>query len=195
MRLPVVATSVVAVAVAAMIGLGVWQLHRAEWKKDLLARYAAAGTLPPIAWPAVPPGKPELLYFRKASGFCLEVVGWRAIAGRNLRDEPGWAHIAQCRTGAEGPGMQVDAGWSQSSDPPSWRGGQVRGIIAPDHKYGMRLVSAQAIPGLQQSAPPSIESIPDNHLLYAIQWFAFALIAAVIYVLALRKRMREQRPA
>jgi len=195
MKVPVLATSVVAAAVAAMIGLGIWQLHRAEWKKDLLARYAAAGSLPSIAWPAVPPPKPEQLFFRKASGFCLQVVGWRAIAGSNLKAQPGQAHIAACRTGAEGPGMQVDMGWSLSAASPSWRGGPVGGIIAPDHKYGMRLVSAQALPGLEPSAPPSIDAIPDNHLLYAIQWFAFALIASVIYGLALRKKMREQAGA
>jgi cytochrome oxidase assembly protein ShyY1 len=190
MRLPVIATTVVAVAVATMIGLGIWQLQRAEWKKGLLARYEQAGKLPPVAWPAVP-DKREDYYFRRATGFCLEVVGWRAVAGRNVRDEPGQAHIAQCRTGAEGPGMQVDIGWSLSSEAPGWKGGPVTGTIAPDSKYGIRLVSAGPAPGLEQSAPPSIEAIPNNHLLYAFQWFAFAAIAAIIYVLALRKRMRE----
>jgi len=33
---------------------------------------------------------------------------------------------------------------------------------------------------------------PNNHLSYAIQWFFFAATALVIYVLALRKRWREQ---
>jgi len=35
---------------------------------------------------------------------------------------------------------------------------------------------------------PSMEQIPNNHLSYAIQWFAFAIIALVIYFLALRWR-------
>src|SRR5438128_1024365 len=124
MRIPIVATAVVTAAVAAMIALGVWQLHRAEWKRGLLAQYAAAPRLGPVAWPAVPVN-PEHLYFRKAAGFCLQVTGWRTTAGRNLNDEPGWSHIAACRTGAEGPGMQVDMGWSTRSDNPAWRGGPV----------------------------------------------------------------------
>ena len=190
MKFPFLSAAVVAAAVAAMIGLGVWQLHRAAWKKDLLARYEQAPRLPVAAWPTVP-GKPDDYYFRKAKGYCLEVAGWRAIAGRNRADEPGWSHIASCRTGAEGPGMQVDIGWSKSSDAPAWRGGAVAGIIAPDHEYGMRLVAAEAAPGLRPSAPPSLESIPNNHMLYAIQWFLFAGIAALIYALALRNRMRE----
>ena len=190
MKFPFLSAAVVAAAVAAMIGLGVWQLHRAAWKEDLLARYEQAPRLPVAAWPTVP-GKPDDYYFRKAKGYCLEVAGWRAIAGRNRADEPGWSHIASCRTGAEGPGMQVDIGWSKSSDAPAWRGGAVAGIIAPDHEYGMRLVAAEAAPGLRPSAPPSLESIPNNHMLYAIQWFLFAGIGALIYALALRKRMRE----
>jgi cytochrome oxidase assembly protein ShyY1 len=190
MRFPWIATVLVAAAVAVMIGLGVWQLHRAEWKRGLLDRYATAPQLPEIAWP-VTPSKPEQLYFRRAAGFCLQVTGWRATAGRNRHDQPGWSHIASCRTGAEGPGMQVDMGWSTGSDAPRWRGGEVRGIIAPDSKHRLRLVSSEAAPGLEPSAPPTRESISNNHMAYAIQWFLFAGVAAVIYLLALRKRRRE----
>ena len=40
----------------------------------------------------------------------------------------------------------------------------------------------------QTSKPPSPDSIPNNHLSYAVQWFLFAGIAALIYALALRKK-------
>ena len=69
--------------------------------------------------------------------------------------------------------------------------GEVRGIIAPDRKSRMRLVSATGLGGLEASNPPSPASIPNNHLFYAIQWFLFAGIAALIYGLALRKRWRQ----
>jgi cytochrome oxidase assembly protein ShyY1 len=59
---------------------------------------------------------------------------------------------------------------------------------------GMRLVADGAAPGLEPSALPSPRSIPNNHLFYAVQWFAFAGIALVIYMLALRKRRKEQAP-
>lgn len=42
------------------------------------------------------------------------------------------------------------------------------------------------------SAPPSPDTIPNNHLSYAVQWFLFAGIAAVIYALALRQRWRKE---
>ena len=189
MKLPFIPTAIVAAAVATMIGLGIWQLQRAEWKKGLIAQYEANAKLPPVAWPAVPPGDDRLLY-RRATGFCLEPASWRAVAGRNRKDEPGWAHVAACRTGAEGPGMQVDMGWSKASANPAWPGGAVSGLIVPDRKHVMRLVADRAAPGLEPSKLPAPADLPNNHMLYALQWFFFALAAAVIYVLALRRRQR-----
>lgn len=193
MKLPVIPTILVAAAVATMIGLGVWQIQRAEWKHGLIARFESAATLPEMAWPSVPP-EGDALYFRRASGFCVQPVSWRAVAGQNRAGEAGWSHIVQCRTGgAEGPGMQVDMGWSNASDAPrGWRGGKVRGMIAPDKAHRIRLISDQAAPGLEPSARPSPASVPNNHMFYAFQWFFFAIAALVIYWLALRKRNRPQ---
>lgn len=188
-RLPPVPTLVVGLAVAAMIALGVWQLRRAAEKEALLASYAASRGLPPIAWPTAPfVGDPPL--FRRAEGLCLQPVTHRATAGRNRRGESGWSHIVTCRTGAEGPGMSVDIGWS--ADPAAgrgWRGGPVSGIIAPDKLARMRLVSDRGLAGLEPSAPPSLDMIANNHRGYAAQWFAFAAAALVIYLLAFRRRL------
>ena len=190
MRFPLVPTLIVAAAVAVMVGLGIWQLGRMNEKEALIARFRHASTLPPVAWPNMPD---DTLLYSRATGFCLEVVGWRAAAGRNASGDTGWSHIASCRTGgAEGPGMQVDMGWSSSSAPPAgWNGGPVSGIIGPDRDHKIRLVSDEAVPGLQPSAPPSPEATPNNHLLYALQWFFFALAAASIYVLALKRRQKQ----
>lgn len=192
-RVPIVPTIVVALAVALMVGLGIWQLQRAKWKEGLLAQYARAQNLPPIGWPTVPLRQDQLPLFRHATGVCLQPVGRRAVAGENLAGEPGYAQIVLCRTGAEGPGMAVEVGWSKNPNAPvNWRGGPVSGIIAPDSKMGMRLVAASAPPGLEPSAPPSLNTIPNNHRSYAVQWFAFALIALGIYALAVRKRWSDE---
>ena len=191
-RLPLVPTIVVAAAVALMIGLGVWQLQRARWKEGLLSRYAQADKLPPISWPTVPVKRDTLPLFRHATGMCVKPIGQRAVAGENRSGEPGYAHIIDCATGAEGPGMSVEVGWSKNPNAKvNWPGGLVSGVIAPDRRMGMRLVAASAPPGLEPSAPPTLASIPNNHRFYALQWFAFAAIALVIYGLALRKRWRE----
>lgn len=195
-RVPILATVIVAAAVATMIGLGFWQLGRARWKEGLVAQYATAPKLPPIAFPTAPSAG-ALPLFRWATGFCVKPIGQRAIAGENRRGEPGYAHIVQCSTGAEGPGMAVDIGWSK--DPQAkwaWAGGPVTGMIAPDRLQRIRLVAASSPPGLQPSATPTTESVvqttPAGHRFYALQWFAFAAAALVIYLLALRKRLRGE---
>jgi hypothetical protein len=186
--IPIVATVVVALAVLTMIGLGVWQLRRAAWKDALLDRLAVARTLPPTAFPTSPAVDDSLL-FRRASGYCLQVIGWRESAGHNLAGEPGWRHVASCRTGGgEGPGMQADMGWSSRADAPDWRGGRVEGVIGPDRDHRILLVATTPAPGLVASAPPSPTDVPNNHRSYAVQWFAFAAMALVIYGLAIRKR-------
>jgi surfeit locus 1 family protein len=92
--------------------------------------------------------------------------------------------------------MQVEAGWSRSHEPiRGWRGGPVSGTIAPDREHRIRLVADTPPQGLQASARPNPEDLPNNHLMYAFQWFFFALVAAVIYVLALRRRQQVAAPA
>jgi len=191
-RFPVLATLLVALAVATMIALGVWQISRGYWKDRLIAQYEAAQKAPPITFPTAPM-KGELPLFRWATGNCLKPGTERAIAGQNRQGEAGYVHIVQCSTGVEGPGMAVELGWSKDPNAKwQWAGGPVTGVIAPDRQQGIRLVAASAPPGLQASAPPSLESIPNNHRLYAIQWFAFAAIALVIFLIALRKRFRTR---
>jgi surfeit locus 1 family protein len=194
-KLPLVPTLIVGLAVAAMIGLGIWQLQRAGEKEALLTRYQAAQKLPPVAFPTGPIADKDLPLFRYATGVCLKPMSRRATAGQNRDGEPGFVQIVDCMTGAEGPGMSVELGWSKNPNVAlKWPGGPVSGIIAPDRRSRMRLVAATAPKGLEPSAPPSTETIPNNHRSYAIQWFLFALMAAVIYALALRKRMKTETP-
>jgi cytochrome oxidase assembly protein ShyY1 len=89
--------------------------------------------------------------------------------------------------------MAVEIGWSKNPNAGhDYKGGPVSGIIAPDSVSRMRLVATAPGPGLEPSARPSPDSIPNNHLSYAIQWFLFAAAAALIYVLALRLRQRGE---
>ena len=188
---PLIPTILVAAAVATMIGLGIWQLQRRQDKLALLDQLAAARDLPAIDWPAAPFAGPLPLY-RKASGHCLSVTGYRTGAGQNRTGDPGFLVIADCRVGAEGPGMAVELGWSKNpAAGRTFKGGMVEGIIAPDSVSRMRLVVDRPATGLEASAPPSPDSIPNNHLSYAIQWFLFAAAAALIYVLALKRREQE----
>jgi len=196
-RVPVVATVIVVAAVALMVWLGFWQLRRAHENELLFAQYHAASKLPPIAYP-VAPIKGPLPLFRWATGFCQKVVGERESAGRNRKGEIGWAHIVDCATGAEGPGISVELGWSEDpSVKANWRGGLVSGVIVPDRVHRIRLVAASAPPGLEPAGLPSVDNAvpvtPGRNRMYALQWFSFAAIALLIYGLAMRKRWGEER--
>ena len=54
------------------------------------------------------------------------------------------------------------------------------------------LVADQPAAPLRASARPTPDTIPNNHRAYAVQWFLFAMAALVIYVLALRERLRQK---
>jgi len=194
-RLPLLPTLVVVAAAAIMIALGIWQIGRAREKEALIARYQAAQSRPPIAFPSAPMGNDALPLFRRAEGLCLRPATKRLTAGRNRAGDTGYAVIVDCVTGAEGPGMSVELGWTANPQTAvRWKGGPVSGIIAPDRKMRLRLVADTPPPGLAASAPPSLDTIPNNHRSYAVQWFLFAAIALLIYGLALRKRLAEVRP-
>jgi surfeit locus 1 family protein len=203
-RFPPIATAMVALAIAAMIGLGIWQLQRRGEKLAALSVYAQNLGKPEMAFPNPPVGDQAL--FRRASALCLEVIGWQTQGGRSAKGTNGFRHIAQCRTGAEGPTLLIDMG--VAADPmfkPVWQGGRTTGTIthAPDHRpllaglfetvpKQLMLISDQAAPGLEPTARPDLSSVPNNHLSYAVQWFLFAGVAAVIYVLALRWRQKAK---
>lgn len=184
-RLPVFPTLLVLVAAGVMVLLGVWQLQRLREKESLLARYRVSHTMATeVPWPANAQAAQAVLY-RRSRLLCLRVADQGGVAGRNARREAGLAQYAQC-TLPDGSQARVVLGWAR--DPAikgDWRGGEVRGIIAP----GPRLVADPALGGLEANERPDPAEIPNNHLAYAVQWFFFAATALVVYGVALRRRL------
>lgn len=203
-RWPLVPTIMVLAAVAIMIALGVWQLQRKGEKEALIALYqrnmAMSST---VAYPELPP-VPDAMLYRKSSVVCLEPVRWDPRSGTDRKGKTGIRMIADCRTGAEGPGVLVDVGTADDFAPPKWTGGTVAGTIVPGPEQPTliermagkaaparaMLVADAPVAGLRASAVPSAANTPNNHLAYAGQWFLFALAALVIYVLAVRRRLQ-----
>jgi surfeit locus 1 family protein len=199
-RFPLIPTAIVALAIAAMVGLGFWQLTvRLPQKEALLAQLAANPSKPEIAFPKFPD---DSLLFRKATGFCVQPVSSKLTGAGSA----GFRLIVECRTGGlEGPGMLVQVGTTR--DPmakPVWKGGAVKGRIshAPDGRTmlaslfdrtpkRLMLVADTPAPGLTANGTPDLSSVPNNHLAYGVQWFLFALVAGVIYVLALKWRGKK----
>lgn len=196
-RIPVVATILVTLAVTAMIGLGCWQLlDRLPRKEAFLAQLAANPGKPAIAFPE---SNDDRLLFRRATANCAQPVTLRRVGA----GAKGFRLIATCAGK-----LQVQLGTIR--DPTGmvgWQGGAVSGYIshAPDTRpliaglfdatpAPLMLVAAAPPAGLAANTPPDLSAVPNNHLAYGVQWFFFAGIAAIIYVLALRRRVRTQGP-
>lgn len=185
-RLPVIPTLIVLAAVAVMIRLGFWQIDRMHQKEALLARYAAAGRMSAdVPFPQGEAAAEPVLY-RHATVDCAKVVSATTIAGQNAKAEAGLAHIATCELTGGGT-ARIALGWSRSPAEARWPGGRVGGVVAP----GPRLVADPPLAGLEANARPDPANIPNNHWSYAMQWFLFALVALVIYGLAVRKRLAD----
>ena len=203
-RWPLIPTLLVLAAVAVMIALGVWQLQRKSEKEALIALYQrnmAMSSL--VTYPELPP-VPDAMLYRKSSVVCLEPVRWDPRSGTDRKGRSGIRMIADCRTGAEGPGVLVDVGIGDDFAPPKWSGGTVQGTIVPGpgQPSVMQRLMGKAVParamlvadapvaGLRASGVPSADDTPNNHFAYAVQWFLFAAAALVIYILAVRRRLR-----
>lgn len=187
----------VALVLPVLIGFGIWQIARAEWKEAVLADIAAAADAPMVV---IRPGVfPDGLQFRQVSVAldCPRQVPM-AEAGRSRSGKAGWAFVLDC-TGPDGQVLHLVAGWAARAD--QWpmadaRAGDVAGMLVPGTKVRWRLVANSAPAGLEPVAPPGPDSIPNNHISYAIQWFSFAAILVVIYGLWLRRRLASlHRPA
>ena len=188
-RIPILATLVVIAAVATMIALGVWQLQRLGQKEAMLARYARVQTMSSdVPWPR-DAAAAEAALFRHARVICERVLAQGATAGRNLAGTTGWAQTARCALDGGGEAT-VALGWTQAPVVQPWAGGEIEGMVAPGEGDSVRLIAGKSPAGLQPLAPPDPRDVPNNHFAYAIQWFLFAGVAAAIYAIALRKRMR-----
>ena len=186
-RIPVFATLVVAAAVATMIALGVWQLQRREHKEAMIARYARVETMSSaVPWPR-DAAAAEAALFRHSRVICARVLTQDATAGRNLAGTTGWAQTARCALDGGGEAT-IALGWTQAPLIQPWAGGEIEGLVAPGEGDNVRLIAGKPPAGLQPLAPPDPRDVPNNHFAYAIQWFLFALVAAIIYTLALRRR-------
>lgn len=187
-RLPLGPTLLVLIAVPVMIGFGIWQLERREWKEALLARLAANATAPMLTLDRAPA---EADGFRRALADCRALTA-PAIAGAapTVDGRDGFRHTARC-TLADGSTVLVSLGVGrdpmQTVAAPATRSFAGR-LVPRAGDPAFLLVAETPAAGLVAEAPPGPDSLPNNHLSYAIQWFAFATTLAIIYLVYVRRR-------
>jgi hypothetical protein len=174
-RLPIIPTLIVAAAVAVMIGLGIWQLQRAREKEQLLAAIEVEGRLPPTLVECRIDAAPEVR------------------AGRSLKGQVGYRYLVPC--GGASPDVTLAIGWARAPDALPRVRAQGRFDALRNGVNRQLLTLVTPLPPLEAAAPPDIAEIPNNHLMYAFQWFFFAGVALAIYLLALRGRRRSVAPS
>lgn len=190
---PWVPTVMVLIAIPILIGFGVWQLQRMHWKNGLLAELQHNSGLPLASLDAA--AETDGLMFRRLrlDLACSQTHAF--LAGRNLKGQSGYSTIYRCHSGALA--LDVNGGWAPrlpEAAPPPPSGLRI-GVLAPASPADPEVpgfILESATPPLLPSAPPTVDSIPNNHFSYAIQWFSFAAILAVIYGLWLRRWLAQR---
>jgi surfeit locus 1 family protein len=231
-------TAITACILALLVGLGVWQLQRLQWKEGLIARIEARSTAPPITL------KKAVSVARQGNDIEYSRVG---VEGRFHYDKErylyaladgtaGWDVITPLET-ADGDIVLVDRGFVPDAlrDPSSRKLGQLeevvsvtgllrspemQGIFTPDNesahnRWFWRDLSGMArsmfpdgttevapfflaaersnVPGGWPEGGQTRIELPNDHLQYALTWFALALCIVVLYAVYLRNWFRESR--
>lgn len=185
-RIPLLPTVIVLAAVALMVGLGIWQLHRLAWKEAMIARYQAAMAMPVLDWSeGVPLGARG--DYRRVRLTCQAWGSQQEVGGRNASGQSGWAHWADC-VPVSGS-VTVVVGWSRDLGARPLQPGVVTGYaLGGTGSEPLRIIANPPLGGLEANATPDPRDLPNNHFSYAVQWFLFAATALVIYAIAVWKR-------
>lgn len=204
---PLGATILTLVMVPVLIALGCWQLERREWKHGLIAQLESASHLPivgPVDVSAAKSGGQSLQY-RRARIDCRpgRVAPYDIKGGTSADDQGGFLVLVSCRDPAkaypQAPDLVVVAGWTVRPDikaldvDASFTGTLIeRPYGDAPGRPGFMLIPTTAVPPLQPSRIPVPDDLPDSHLSYALQWFSFAIILTVIYLVYVGKWRRER---
>ena len=140
------------------LALGIWQMERREWKRDILDRIAANQSAAPIALDALLKGDPLRREYGKVSvtGRFLHDHEYH-LAARSRGNEVGIQVVTPLRT-AEGRIVLFDRGWvpSEKKDPARRAEGQIAGEVS--------LVGVVRRSQVQRQFAP--DNVPDKNV-----WF------------------------
>jgi surfeit locus 1 family protein len=190
-RRPSILTVVLAlVGLAIMLSLGFWQLERLDWKTQLLATVDARLQKLPLPLPATPSDDWE---FRRVTVEGPVAGGqWFRFPGRTRDNQVGDALMLLIQRD-DGSLVAVEGVLRHRLEP---------GIFTPNNDpahnawYSVNPAAMAETAGLDstlalsQYLKPSdwVPSMPNDHLQYAITWFALAGVFCVIFILFHRKK-------
>ena len=202
--------------VSVLVGLGVWQLQRLEWKRGVIAEIDARLAAAPVAVPAVPDPVADRYLRVRAEGTLLpgEIhvytagpdggVGYRIIApldladGRRIMVDRGFVPIAD-KAAPRPPGRLAVTGnlvWPDDGPPAPdrakniWTGRDVALMAADLGTAPLLVVAAATEPAGGPIPLPVTVAIPNDHLGYAVTWFGLAAVWTLMTVLWLSRIKR-----
>lgn len=206
-----------ALMLALLVGLGVWQLQRLQWKRSILAAIDQAETSPAIPLPKHPA---QFTKIRVKGQF---IPGKQARYGADVRDMPSGPVLgSRVIEPLERPGqvpLLVDRGWAPDGSVVEPAGpvlveGYIRtpdrpGLFSATDDPAKRLfytldpTKIAAALGLADVAPYTLVAIgssgappipaaalprpPNDHLNYALTWFGLALALVAVFTAYCRK--------
>ncbi|MBC7133146.1 MAG: SURF1 family protein [Roseovarius sp.] len=200
-----------------LVGLGIWQVQRLAWKEGVLAEIAAKIAAEPVALPAVAgeearylPVRAEgrigaqalrVLVSRKQAGAGYRLISVLETEGRRVLLDRGFIPVAR-EVPAPPEGEVVVTGnlhWPDdrtSATPENDVAGnmwfardiaQMAGALGTEPLLIVAREVAPPEPGVVP-LPVDLAGIPNDHLEYAVTWFSFALIWAVVVAVLIRRQ-------
>ena len=124
-------TAIMLPVIVFALGLGVWQIERREWKRDILDRIATNQAAAPLTFDELVKGDPlrrEYGRVRVSGSFLHDKEFY--LAARSLRDKVGLQVVTPLRLG-DGTIILFDRGWipSEKKDPARRAEGQLPGNV------------------------------------------------------------------
>ena len=224
-RFPFGLTIVCVVALGLLISLGIWQVHRLQWKQGLISRSEAAATLPPVSLEALARlDDPE---FRQAVLTCdfqnqpfveLQSIHDGQAGVRLISTCQGWlvdlgfvadtVSARPARQAAAIPGIVAEARRVEAPNgfapPPEGNRFYARDTAAMSRALGVEgavrpyvlFATGSAWPQWQPlEASAPPPAFSNNHLGYALTWFGLALAVIGFYIALLRRSLRGPMPS
>jgi surfeit locus 1 family protein len=193
---------------ALAVWLGVWQVERAAWKRDLITTYEAERAQPPVGLTeALCQNQAE----RRIAGIDLSAFDAApviALYGFDTEGRPGWRQLALISAdpcGQGGPSRLIETGFlaldGSRSVPETW----ILSMIAPKTLFsapndpdrnewyafdapamagalGARDLAPEVLLASGEQMPAGLSAVaPARHYGYAATWFGLGLTLLIIY--------------
>ncbi len=218
-KIGLVTDAVAAAALALLLGLAFWQLDRLQWRQDLIASIEARAHAPAVALPAAPEaftrvtasgtfdhgGERHILAQTHEGGVGISVITPLHLDdGRLLLVDRGWVpdSTREAVSRPEGPltleGLVRLPPRRNSFAPENSPADEQWFRIDPEAMAGadalpFYLEASTANPGGWPLPRQRALSLRNDHLEYALTWFALAAGLLVVYVL-FRKQAGRAKP-